>query len=397
MKSPEQVVAEIGTRLRNRWHLGVAGLDPDGWPYRAALGQPTKPQLEADFPTARRWALDWAAWADHQGLVLVRQTRRVIGTSQTLPTHLEIPDLDTAARLVGQEWPAILRTAYDRATVLTTAFPYVDLVKTLPAVRALTDVDFTLLLDAARWFSRHDARGLTPRQVPIEGLHGKWLNRHHALIRHLSGKDDLGLISRPTRVHFTYLDPTYRALGRRWHESVTIGDPVTPAYTPDTILVLENKDTAVYFPPLPGGIAVEGEGSKAPGALPRVSWIRDCPRIIYWGDIDAAGFEIVNNLRTNGVDIQTILMDQQAYDAYERFGAWTDEKGKPIPCSPRKPLPTLTASERALYEQITDPTWARVRRVEQERIPLAEGLATVTAHLQNAVSLSPERRELQLP
>ena len=90
-------------------------------------------------------------------------------------------------------------------------------------------------------------------------------------------------------------------------------------------------------------------------------------------------------------------MDQQAYDAYERFGAWTDEKGKPIPCSPRKPLPTLTASERALYEQITDPTWARVRRVEQERIPLAEGLAIVAAHLQNAVSLSPERRELQLP
>ncbi|WFF08070.1 DUF2220 family protein [Micromonospora sp. WMMD1076] len=383
MKSPDQIVAEIGTRLRNRWHLEVAGTNRDGWPYRASLGQPSKTVLEADFPSARRWALDWAAWADHQGLVLVRQTRRVIGTSQTLPTHLEIPDLDTAARLVGQGWPDRLRTARNRASVLTARFPHVDLVKTLPAVHPLTDIDFALLLDAARWFCHHDARGLTPRQVPIEGLHGKWLNRHHALIRHLSRKDDLGLATRPTRVHFTYLDPTYRAAGRRLHESVTIGDPVTPAYIPDTVLVLENKDTAVYFPPLPGGIAVEGEGSKAPGALPRIPWIRDCTRVIYWGDIDAAGIEIVNNLRTNGINAQTILMDQETYDAYERFGAWTDEKGKPIPCSQRKPLPALTPAERALYENLTDPTWTRVRRIEQERIPLAEGLGRIAAHVHN--------------
>lgn len=383
MKSPEQVVAEIGTRLGNRWHLGIAGLDPDGWPYRVALGKPTQTELEADFPTARCWALDWTAWAERQGLVLIRQTRRVIGTSQSLPTHLEIPDLDTAARLAGQGWPDRLRTARHRASVLTATFPHVDLVKTLPAVQPLIDVDFTLLLDAARWFSHNDAQGLTPRQVPIEGLHGKWLNRHHALIRHLSSKDDLGLITRPTRVHFTYLDPAHRAAGSRLHESVTIGDPVTPAYTPDIILVLENKDTAVYFPPLPGGIAVEGEGSKAPGALPRIPWIRDCPRVIYWGDIDAAGFEIVNNLRANGIRVHTVLMDQQTYDTYERFGAWTDEKGKPIPCSSWRRLPALTAAERAVYENLTHPRWMRVRRIEQERIPLAAGVAHVTAHLRN--------------
>src|SRR5438067_1794736 len=111
MKSPEQVLGELGTRLQNRWHLSVAGLDPDGWPYRAALGQPTKTELESDFPTARRWALDWAAWADEHHLVLYRQTRLVIGTSQSMPTHVEIPDLDTAARLVGRGWPQRLRTA----------------------------------------------------------------------------------------------------------------------------------------------------------------------------------------------------------------------------------------------------------------------------------------------
>jgi len=238
-------------------------------------------------------------------------------------------------------------------------------------------VDFVLLLDAARWFATHDAAGLTPRQVPIEGLHGKWLNRNHALLRCLAGKDDLGLISRPTRVHFTYLDPTYLVSGRRKHESITLGDSASPAYTPDTIVILENKDTAVYFPPVPGGIAVEGEGGKAPGTLTHIPWMRHCPRIIYWGDIDAAGFVIVNNLRASGIPAETILMDQSTYEAYERFGAWTDEKAKPIPCSPRRTLPHLAPTELAIYHDLTDPGWKRVRRIEQERIPLTEAAGLV--------------------
>ncbi len=297
----------------------------------------------------------------------------MIGTNQSMPTHLEIPNLDTAARLVGKGWPQRLATARHRASTLSDAFPHVDLAKTLPALQPLTEIDFALLLDAARWFATHDARGLTPRQVPIEGLHGKWLNRYHTLVRCLAGKDDLGLVTRPTRVHFTYL-----ASGRRRHESITIGDPATAAYTPAVIVVLENKDTAVYFPPVPGGIAIEGEGSKAPGTLPHIPWIRDCSRIIYWGDIDAAGFVIVNNLRTNGIRAETILMDQTTYEEYERFGAWTDEKGKPIPCAPRRTLPALTETERVVYHDLTDPSWTRVRRIEQERIPLAEAAALVT-------------------
>ena len=55
----------------------------------------------------------------------------------------------------------------------------------------------------------------------------------------------------------------------------------------------------------------------------------------------------------------------------ERSGAWT-ESGKPIPCSPRWTLTALTPDERALYEDLTDPAWTRVRRIEQERIPLTE-------------------------
>jgi len=214
------------------------------------------------------------------------------------------------------------------------------------------------------------ATGLTPRQVPLPGVHGKWLNKNQTLIRALSGREDLGLSSRPTRVHFTYLDPSHHKNGGRRHESITIGDRAEPAYEPETVVILENKDTAVYFPPVPCGIAVEGEGAKAPGTLPLISWIKQCRDVIYWGDIDAAGLSIVNDLRVAGVNVDTMLMDYATYEAYEQFGAWTDEKGRPIPCSRRRKLAALAPIEQHMYQMLTDPTSTRVRRVEQERIPL---------------------------
>jgi hypothetical protein len=88
---------------------------------------------------------------------------------------------------------------------------------------------------------------------------------------------------------------------------------------------------------------------------------------------------IVNDLRTKGIDVETMLMDYDTYEAYEHYGAWTDERGRPVPCSPRRPLPALTQDEHSLYLHLTDPAWDRVRRVEQERIPLhvaAERLAS---------------------
>jgi hypothetical protein len=97
--------------------------------------------------------------------------------------------------------------------------------------------------------------------------------------------------------------------GGRRHESITIGDRDGPAYEPETVVILEDKDTAVYLPPVPGGKAVEGEGTKAPGTLPLIPWIRQFCGVIYWADIDAAGLSIVNYLRVAGVKVYQMLTD----------------------------------------------------------------------------------------
>lgn len=402
MKTVNAVMIAIRNRLESRWNLQVAGQDPQAWPHTVALGSPSKDELESDFPTARQWALDWNDWASAHGLTLVKQPRRVMGTSQLMPTHLEIPDIDAAARLAGKEWSQLLRTARHRSATLTHLFGHIDVAATLAAARQLSDVDFELLLTAAAWFAANNASGLTPRQVPIEGLHGKWLNRYRALVQNLAGKHDLGLISRPTRVHITYLDPAHIAAGHRKHDSFTLGDHAAPAYAPEIVVILENKDTAAYFPSLHRGIAVEGEGSKAPGVLPHLPWITAAPLVVYWGDMDAAGLSIVNNLRLKGLPVRTILMDRITYDTYERFGAWTDEKGDKLGCPPRRAADALTPDELALYTDLTDPAWARVRRIEQERIPLSdavralEPLRVATTYGQASVELDKRPRHCHL-
>ncbi|WP_445548747.1 Wadjet anti-phage system protein JetD domain-containing protein [Frankia sp. CiP1_Cm_nod2] len=65
------------------------------------------------------------------------------------------------------------------------------------------------------------------------------------------------------------------------------------------------------------------------------------------------------------------------FERYERFGTSLDRRSTPLGPGRRRDVPYLTADERAMYGALTDPTWVRHRRLEQERIPLADALAAL--------------------
>ncbi|MFC7388373.1 Wadjet anti-phage system protein JetD domain-containing protein [Sphaerisporangium rhizosphaerae] len=137
------------------------------------------------------------------------------------------------------------------------------------------------------------------------------------MIAALAERDGLGLLpGHPPRIHFAYLDPDHRAAGGRWHDSATVGDGMAPAYRPHVIVVSENKDTAIHFPALPNAISVEGDGFGAAAAA-GIAWLATAPHLIYWGGMDAYGFESVDNFRREGLPVRTILMDQTTYERYE--------------------------------------------------------------------------------
>src|SRR5690606_14481567 len=111
--------------------------------------------------------------------------------------------------IAGNGWPQRLERARQRLAVLTQEFPGVDPARALRQLDKLSGDDFALACRAAAWFAHHHQRAasLTARQVPISGLHAKWLDRHGASVAQLVGLDRLELKERPGRMHLTYLDP----------------------------------------------------------------------------------------------------------------------------------------------------------------------------------------------
>ncbi|MFD6064940.1 Wadjet anti-phage system protein JetD domain-containing protein [Rhodococcus wratislaviensis] len=293
--------------------------------------------------------------------------------------------------------PHVARTRLPELAALNPTLDNIGLARLLRTVILYSDHDFRLLCDTTRWFITHsgDASGLTPRQVPVPGVHAKWLNARQREVATLAGyADGLELLpNHAPRIHFTYLDPTYRTSGGRVHDSHTLGDTINLPYQPELIIVSENKDTAILFPPTPGAIAVEGNGHEGPSRLSQFDWITNCPNIIYWGDIDSAGYKIVNAYRDT-LPIHTILMDHHTYTRYAPFGTNHYPDGRPVPTGGPN-LPNLAPTEKLAYSAVTASD-ADPRRVEQERIPLHAAAEAVT-ELLTTRPLHPQHRHPPAP
>jgi len=381
MKTPETITEDICRRMTGKWHECLAG-EEAGFPHAFPLGRPAAADLRGDYAAVLSLTVLWQDWARDHGVELAYETRVAAGgTRQTVPTHVRVDSISHAAAIVGAGWPDRLARGRDRLTVLTENYPGLqDASRLVRLVDSYSTVDFALLQTVADWYLEDPtrARNLTPRQVPIPGLHAKWLQSHLPAVQALTGVNDLGLLAgHPPRIHFTYLDPTHRAAGGRVHDSATVGDTFVPAYLPQVVVISENKDTAIHFPALDRGISVEGvgRGGRTVASFP---WIRDAPVVVYWGDIDKDGYEILNGYRVDfGRQLDSILMDQATYESFEQYGTNLDQHGREIrPGAPRI-VDRLSEDERAVYLRLLDDQHAGHRRVEQERIPLTRALDAV--------------------
>ncbi|MEU4361960.1 Wadjet anti-phage system protein JetD domain-containing protein [Promicromonospora sp. NPDC023987] len=371
---PQDVVKSLDGALGRAWAAHATGV-AHAWRARISLAPPKGRVLEAGFSKYLPWIHQWMRWAETHGVELETESKSVFKSGQVVPQAVIVPDLDTAARLVGEGWPDRLTRARFLATKLTEQFPMTmnDSTRLRTVVQKITswaDLDIEILTTAAAWFQVRDGEGRTPRQVPIPGMQAKWLNTRQDMVRALSGKEDLGLSApHPPRVHLTYLDPDHLLAGGRRHDCHSLGDRNLLPYPVRVVLICENKDTVVAFPDIPGGIAVEGSGS-GPGAIPGLEWIRSAPLVAYWGDLDADGLEILSQFRSTGVVHHSLFMDQVAYEQWGRFGTNHDRKGRLLTGRIPKLGLHLQPEERAVYEMLCDPAFAGFRRLEQERIPL---------------------------
>lgn len=199
MKSIDTALAETAKHLAAGWHLDVARTGDSRWPKTVPLGTFSSVEADARYSEVQSWAHEWHKWVQGHEAILRTTTRRIRGIAHLdVPTHLVLEDPDVAAAAVADGWPARLRLARSRAELIVANFPGADVATALRLAAHLDATDFDLALTAARWFVDNPNLwpGLTPRQVPIAGLHAKWLDSHRPLLKVLACLNDLALADR---------------------------------------------------------------------------------------------------------------------------------------------------------------------------------------------------------
>jgi hypothetical protein len=123
------------------------------------------------------------------------------------------------------------------------------------------------------------------------------------------------------------------------------------------ILITENKMNFLTLPAMHSTIAVWSGGGFYVSYLRNIDWLSK-KSILYWGDIDEHGFQILHQLRSFYPNTQSILMDHKTFEHFSEF-AVAGARNK------SEDLLLLTNDERKLFEQLK---LSDKNRLEQEKI-----------------------------
>lgn len=124
------------------------------------------------------------------------------------------------------------------------------------------------------------------------------------------------------------------------------------------VLIVENKTTlyaTLTLPKMNKTIAIFGQGNAVTN-IQNAIWLKDLT-VLYWGDIDVHGFEILSRIRKHFNHTESILMDKTTFEKF-----FEHESGKPTTDTTTL---NLHDNERDLYNLLKTNNW----RLEQERIP----------------------------
>lgn len=371
--SPEDARAWLRRRYAAQHRAWLSGAG--AWPLRVPLGEPTEKTVAEDAGLVRRWVEDWSRWHDAGEVQWSSRQWPRLGT-QRLPSRLLFSSAAEVARAVGEEQR--YQRASERAARLTARWGALSgsplLLRHFDELADYPEQDFERLLAALQWFEFNRDSLHYLRQLPIEGLDTKWCDaKRRTLItdlllglRALSGPLEFhelcGLRRPPQRLRLRVLCAEGRqALGGLGDVEAPVEQIAALQLRPQCVLVVENLESGIALPELPGCLAFMKLGNGV-GVLSQIPWLNGA-RVVYWGDIDTHGFAILSQARAVLPTLSSVLMDEATL--LHCRALWGRE---PVPF-PNAQLPHLTATEQALFAALRDHTWGPSVRLEQERVP----------------------------
>ena len=245
--------------------------------------------------------------------------RAVTRGSQRLPIRLILDTSDDVAKCIGEEsqWRQVLeraRSILNRwpGTTEAIACHYQELA-------GYTDTDFARLTSFVSWLIDNRDSGLYPRQIPLHGIHTKWIESHKGMLADLvtsicphspqPDRDVFGLRLLPRRVRIRILDPLLRSnVGGMCDIAAPIEQLACLELPTRRLFVVENVQTSLSFGELPESVLIMGLGYSV-DIISSIPWVQNA-QCIYWGDIDTHGLSILAKARTSLPLVRSMLMDR---------------------------------------------------------------------------------------
>ena len=387
MKSPADVRALALKRFqRERFNalreaLGLA--TPLTWPWVVPLGRPTERDVLAKLDEVLAWRDAWIeakASGDFE-IELDTVAWRSIGT-QTVPVRVVFHSTKAVAKVAGvsQQWAQVVTRA--RRFV----FQWPQLAETLvhewTMLAEWADEAVEALHRVLVWFVANPASGLYLRQLPIEGVDTKWFTepRKKVVQRLLtairSSNDEVdgadatnevsfevvcGLKPLPKLIRGRLLDDEDQATFHGLSDlSVPLEAWAQLPLRPEVVFISENLQTGLAFEAQQKSVVFFGLGAGVT-QLAEIPWVRRA-RVIYWGDIDTYGLEILAHLRAVLPQVESVMMNRATLERYRALIVPENRQASGTY------LEHLTHEERDVFEALKADELANLR-LEQERIP----------------------------
>jgi hypothetical protein len=226
-------------------------------------------------------------------------------------------------------------------------------------------------LSVCQYFIQNPQPKLYIRQLPVK-VHTKFIKEENELLFRslldylLAGNINSSESRFEKRYNLKFAEPLVRVrfldnvlspVSRISDISISLSEFKNFYCNATRVLVAENLMNFLTLPDIPRGIALWSGGGFNVSYLKDVEWLQPL-QLIYWGDIDAHGFHILNQFRTYFPDTKAIMMDQETLHA---FYTPEDKKGPKVSALN---LPGLLPEENKLYNYLCE---TRIR-LEQEKI-----------------------------
>ncbi|MFY0601959.1 MAG: hypothetical protein JXR03_19955 [Cyclobacteriaceae bacterium] len=230
------------------------------------------------------------------------------------------------------------------------------------------------LMKVCQYFLKNPSPRLYLRELPIK-VHTKFIERNQGILKELLDLIISKYVNKEEkqfekRFNLKYSEPQVRfkildlEISKNYFKGLDdIAIPISQFELLNLplkrVLVVENKTTlytTLTLPEMKNTIAIFGSGYSV-NNLKNVQWLTNI-ELLYWGDIDVQGFEILSQFRSYFKQTQSILMDRETFDEFFENDAGT--------ISNVTTELLLDEQEIELYDLLKSNNW----RLEQEKIPL---------------------------